>query len=162
MTENDIKFLAEQGIELPMNTRQLQRYLPHRYPFVLVDRVTEIIAHKHIIGYKNVSNNEEFFNGHFPNQPVMPAVLIIEAMAQLAGILGFVSDKLDLSDGSMYLFAGVDKARFKSPVIPADKLILQAEEIAVRKNIYKYKCQALVEDKIASSAEIMLIKQEIK
>ncbi len=162
MIDNNSEFLQVQGIELPMNTATLQRYLPHRYPFMLVDRVTEIIPHSSITGYKNVSHNEPFFNGHFPNQPIMPGVLIIESLAQIAGILGFVSDGLDLSDGSMYIFAGVDKVRFKQQVIPADKLILTAEEVMVKRGIYKYQCHAYVEDKLATSAEIVLVKQAIE
>ncbi|PID37697.1 MAG: 3-hydroxyacyl-[acyl-carrier-protein] dehydratase FabZ [Pseudomonadales bacterium] len=159
MTETDLAFLNEQNIQLPMNTAQMQRYLPHRYPFIMIDRVTAIVPDKAIIGYKNVSHNEQFFNGHFPEQPLMPGVLMVEAMAQLAGILGFVSDKSELSDGGIYLFAGVDKVRFKHQVIPGDQLFIKAETLAVKRNIYKYTCTAYVEDKLACSAEVMLIKQ---
>lgn len=162
MSEQDVKFLNEQSIQLPMNTQQLQRYLPHRYPFVLIDRVTQVVPDSIISGYKNVSNNEAFFNGHFPGQPIMPGVLIIEAMAQLSGTLGFISDQQDLSNGSIYLFAGVDKVRFKHQVIPGDQLLIQAETLTTKRNIYKYSCKAFVEEKLSCSAEIMLIKQSME
>lgn len=160
MTAEDLAFLAEQNIDLPMSSQKLKRYLPHRYPFAMVDRVTSIsMEHSSIVGYKNVSSNEEFFNGHFPDQPLMPGVLMVEALAQLAGILGFVADKSDLSDGGIYLFGGVDKVRFKRQVTPGDKLVLEAETLMVKRNVYKYKCKATVDGELACSAEVMLIKQ---
>ncbi len=160
MSDEDKAFLAEQGLVLPMNTEQMQRYLPHRYPFVMIDRVTSIVPHQQIVGYKNVSHNEAFFNGHFPDQPMMPGVLMVEAMAQLAGILGFVSDKSELSDGGIYLFAGVDKVRFKHQVLPGDRLHIVADSLMNKRNIYKYACKAFADDKLACSAEIMLVKQD--
>lgn len=161
MTEEDLAFLAKQGISLPMGMPALTNYLPHRYPFVLLDRVTAIYPNKGIVGYKNVSNNEHFFNGHFPNQPIMPGVLMIEALAQISGVLGFVSESKDLSDGAMFLFAGVDNVRFKRQVIPGDTLILQAQCVMQKRNVYKYKCHALVENQLAVSADIMLVKQAV-
>lgn len=146
-------------IELPMTYHKLREYLPHDYPFILIDRVTECIPNHTITGIKNVTINEPFFTGHFPNQPIMPGVLMIEAMAQLSGILGFVSDKQTLASGFIYLFAGIDKVRFKRQVIPGDQLIIKSCHVLNKRNVYKYQCCAYVEDKLAVSAELMLIKQ---
>jgi len=106
-----------------MNIDEILEYLPHRYPFLLVDRVTEVEKGKSIKGYKNISFNESFFQGHFPNNPIMPGVLIIEAMAQLSGILGFVTVGRKPSDGVVQYLAGSSKARFKRPVLPGDGTI---------------------------------------
>ncbi|WP_434354113.1 3-hydroxyacyl-ACP dehydratase FabZ [Psychrobacter sp. HD31] len=159
MKASDWDFLKEIEVNLPLNSEQLKRYLPHRYPFVMLDRVVSICPGKSIVGYKNVSSNEQFFNGHFPDQPLMPGVLMVEALAQLAGVLGFISDKKDLADGGIYLFGGVDKVRFKRQVIPGDRLLLEAEAAMVKRNVYKYKCKASVDGELAASAEVMLIKQ---
>lgn len=110
-----------------MDINEIREYLPHRYPFLLVDRVTELdIENKNIRAYKNVSVNEPFFNGHFPQHPIMPGVLIIEAMAQAAGILAFKMLDSKPSDGTLYYFVGSDKLRFRQPVFPGDKLVLEA------------------------------------
>lgn len=152
---------AEQSahIELPMTYQTLRKYLPHDYPFILIDRVTECLPYNKIVGIKNVTINEPFFTGHFPNQPIMPGVLMIEAMAQLSGILGFVSDEQTLENGFIYLFAGVDKVRFKRQVIPGDQLIIKSCHVLNKRNVYKYQCCAYVDNKLAVSAELMLIKQ---
>ncbi|MDC0085724.1 3-hydroxyacyl-ACP dehydratase FabZ, partial [Oceanospirillaceae bacterium] len=105
-----------------MDVKEIREYLPHRYPFLLVDRVTELNLGDSIVAYKNVTVNEPFFNGHFPDHPVMPGVLVIEAMAQAAGILGFKTMDKTPQDGSIYYFVGSDKLRFKRPVVPGDKL----------------------------------------
>ena len=110
-----------------MNINEIMTLLPHRYPFLLVDRVTEITPNQNILAYKNISFNEEVFNGHFPGAPIFPGVMIIEALAQASGILGFVSSGTSADDGKLYLFAGVDKVRFKRPVVPGDKLVLASE-----------------------------------
>lgn len=159
MTATDMQALNEQSLSLPMNSEVLKRFLPHRYPFVMLDRVLALRAGINIVGYKNLTSNEDFFNGHFPNQPLMPGVLMIEAMAQIAGVLGFVSDGKSLADGMVYLFAGVDNVRFKKQVIPADCLLLTASLIAQKRHVSKYQTQALVDGQLASSAEITLIKQ---
>lgn len=161
MSEADLAFLTEQGLSLPIGMPELTNYLPHRYPFVLLDRVTAIQPSNTIVGYKNVTNNEPFFTGHFPNQPIMPGVLMIEALAQISGVLGFISDKKTLADGGMYLFAGADNVRFKRQVIPGDKLVLQAQCITQKRHVYKFTCKAMVEDKLAASADITLVKQAI-
>ena len=159
MTDDDLQALSLQSLSLPINSQTLKRFLPHRYPFVMLDRVVALRAGLNIVGYKNVSNNENFFNGHFPNQPLMPGVLMVEAMAQIAGVLGFVSDGKNLSDGMVYLFAGVDNVRFKRQVIPGDCLGLTATLSGQKRQVSKYQAQALVDGQMTASAEITLIKQ---
>lgn len=111
-----------------MDINEIREYLPHRYPFLLVDRVVDLdVEGKRIRAYKNVSINEPFFNGHFPAHPIMPGVLIIEAMAQAAGILGFKMLDVKPADGTLYYFVGSDKLRFRQPVTPGDQLILEAK-----------------------------------
>jgi 3-hydroxyacyl-[acyl-carrier-protein] dehydratase len=138
-----------------LDIKEIQTYLPHRYPFLLVDRVTEFNAGESIVGYKNVSVNEEFFQGHFPDMPVMPGVLIVEAMAQAAGILGFKSQNKTPADGSIYLFVGADNLRFKRQVVPGDQLILKAQYVSDRRGIWKFDTQAYVGDELAASATIL-------
>ncbi len=138
-----------------MDVNQIREYLPHRYPFLLVDRVVSITLGESIHAFKNVTVNEPFFNGHFPEQPVMPGVLILEAMAQAAGILGFKTMDKTPQDGSMYYFVGSDKLRFKRPVVPGDKLELFAEIISERRGIWKFDVRAEVEGKVVSSATIL-------
>ncbi|MGI9295756.1 MAG: 3-hydroxyacyl-ACP dehydratase FabZ [Pseudomonadales bacterium] len=138
-----------------MEINEIKEYLPHRYPFLLVDRVQDIELGKSIIAYKNVSVNEPFFNGHFPDLPIMPGVLIIEAMAQAAGILGFKSENKKPADGSIYYFVGCDKLRFKRKVVPGDQLKLTASIHSVRRGIWKFDCQATVEDEHVCSALII-------
>ena len=108
-----------------IDIEKIKTLLPHRYPFLLVDRVEELEEHKYINAYKNITNSEPFFLGHFPNRSVMPGVLILEALAQASGVLGFVSMNKTPEEGSMYYFVGADKLRFKNPVIPGDKLMLE-------------------------------------
>ncbi|MCL6416374.1 3-hydroxyacyl-ACP dehydratase FabZ [Aestuariirhabdus sp. Z084] len=145
-----------------MTIEQIKEYLPQRYPFLLVDRVVDIDLEANTIAcYKNVSVNEEFFNGHFPGHPIMPGVLIIEAMAQAAGILGFSMGGKTKEDTSVYYFAGADKVRFKQPVVPGDRLDLRAQFITQRRDIWKFSCQGLVNDKVVSSAEIICAKKEL-
>lgn len=146
--------------ELPLLAGDIQEYLPHRYPFLLVDRVTETDGNS-IVGYKNVTMNEEFFQGHFPNQPIMPGVLIIEALAQISGILGFIKNNVKPDGNSLFLFAGVEKVRFKKPVVPGDQLVLQSESLMQRANIYKYSCTALVDGQVVASAEITISHQKM-
>lgn len=135
---------------------EIREYLPHRYPFLLVDRVEEIILDDRIVAYKNVSINEPFFDGHFPDYPVMPGVLIIEAMAQAAGILGFKSINKKPADGSMYLFAGADKMRFKRQVVPGDQLKLEARiDDKPKRGIWRFQCQASVDGELAATAAIL-------
>ncbi len=138
-----------------MDVNQIREYLPHRYPFLLVDRVVELTEGESIVAYKNVTINEPFFNGHFPDQPVMPGVLIVEAMAQAAGILGFKTMGKTPQDGSMYYFVGSDKLRFKKPVVPGDKLELFAQILSEKRGIWKFEVRAEVDGKVVSSATIL-------
>ena len=138
-----------------MDVNQIREYLPHRYPFLLVDRVVELTEGESIVAYKNVTINEPFFNGHFPDQPVMPGVLIVEAMAQAAGILGFKTMGKTPQDGSMYYFVGSDKLRFKKPVVPGDKLELFAQILSEKRGIWKFEVRAEVDGKTVSSATIL-------
>jgi 3-hydroxyacyl-[acyl-carrier-protein] dehydratase len=138
-----------------MKIEEIMQYLPHRYPFLLVDRVTEVEKGVSITGYKNISINEPFFNGHFPGKPVMPGVLIIEAMAQLSGILGFVTADRKTTDGVIHYLAGSNKARFKRPVVPGDQLRMESRLISAKHGIWKFDCRALVGDEVACVAEVM-------
>ena len=144
-----------------MDINEIRQYLPHRYPFLLVDRVEGIFEDKKIVGYKNVSVNEPFFNGHFPGHPVMPGVLILEAMAQIAGILGFNMRGKTPKDGSIYYFAGTEKLRFKKPVVPGDKLELRAEYLTSKRGIWKFHCEAFVDQTLACSAQITCAEKDI-
>ncbi len=146
--------------ELPMNIQQIREYLPHRYPFLLVDRVTEITENS-IVGYKNVSINEEFLQGHFPEYPIMPGVLIIEALAQVSGVLGFVMNGEKPQPGSLFLFAGAEKIRFKKQVVAGDQLVLKSELVMQKRGIYKYNCTASVDGIVATTAEIIISHQKI-
>jgi len=145
-----------------MDIHQILEYLPHRYPFVLVDRVLEIEPGKKIKAVKNVSINEPFFPGHFPHHPVMPGVLIVEALAQAAAILSFKTGNFMPSDDSVYYFAGIDKARFKKPVSPGDQLMLEVSIDRILKGIWKYNCSASVDGKLVAEADIMCILKDIK
>lgn len=138
-----------------MQVTEIREYLPHRYPFLLVDRVEEIVLGESIVAYKNITVNEPFFNGHFPDYPIMPGVLITEAMAQAAGILGFKSMDKKPADGSMYLFVGADNLRFKRQVIPGDKLVLEARIVSSKRGIWKFECKASVDGELAASATIL-------
>ena len=145
-----------------MDIHQILEHLPHRYPFVLVDRVLEIEPGKKIKAVKNVSINEPFFPGHFPHHPVMPGGLIVEALAQAAAILSFKTGNFMPSDDSVYYFAGIDKARFKKPVSPGDQLILEVSIDRILKGIWKYNCSASVDGKLVAEADIMCILKDIK
>ena len=148
--------------EPSMDIHQILKHLPHRYPFVLVDRVLEMEPGKKIKAVKNVSINEPFFPGHFPHHPVMPGVLIVEALAQAAAILSFKTGNFMPSDDSVYYFAGIDKARFKKPVSPGDQLILEVSIDRILKGIWKYNCSASVDGKLVAEADIMCILKDIK
>ena len=144
-----------------MDVKEIREYLPHRYPFLLVDRVTQINLGESIVAYKNVTINEPYFNGHFPDHPVMPGVLIIEAMAQAAGILGFKTMDKTPQDGSIYYFVGSDKLRFKRPVVPGDKLQLEASIRSEKRGIWKFECRASVDGQLAASATILCADRKV-
>ena len=143
-----------------MNVNEIMDLLPHRYPFLLVDRVTEIVPGERIIAYKNITINEDVFNGHFPGAPIFPGVMIVEAMAQVSGLLGFATTGEKADDGKLYLFAGVDKVRFKRPVVPGDKLVLTSEIDAVKRNIWRFKTTATVDGKTACEAVLLCAYQD--
>ena len=145
-----------------MDIHQILQHLPHRYPFLLVDRVLEIEVGKSIHAYKNVTINEPFFQGHFPHHPVMPGVLIMEALAQAAGILSFKTMGEMPTDDSVFYFVGIDEARFKKPVLPGDQLHLHVEIERQMRGIWKYKAEARVEGEIVAEAKLMCAKREIQ
>ena len=144
-----------------LDIRAILEHLPHRYPFLLVDRVLELEAGKRIVALKNVTINEPFFVGHFPHLPVMPGVLQIEALAQAAGILSFQTMGRVSDDRSVYYFVGIDSARFKRPVVPGDQLRLEVEIVRVARSIWKYRGRATVEGQVAAEAELMCTLREI-
>lgn len=139
-----------------MDAVEVRNYLPHRYPFLLVDRVRRVEAGGEIVAIKNVSHNEPFFNGHFPDDPVMPGVLIVEAIAQAAGILGFVTQNKRPADNFMYLLCGIDNARFKRQVRPGDQLELTARFITTRRHILKFAGEAKVDDQLVASVDLLV------
>ena len=138
-----------------MDIEEIKEYLPHRYPFLLVDRVVELNLGESIVAYKNITYNEEMFQGHFPAQAVFPGVLTVEAMAQAAGILGFKTMEKKPADGSMYLFVGADNLRFKRPVVPGDRLMLRAKVLSDRRGIWKFDVQADEDDQLCAAATIL-------
>lgn len=138
-----------------MDIHKVLKLLPHRYPFLLVDRVLEFEKDKRLLALKNVTYNEPYFNGHFPIRPVMPGVLIIEALAQATGLLAMESNPESVTDTSIYLFVGIDKARFKRPVEPGDQLLLKVEQKALKRGIGIFSTIATVDGKVAATAEIM-------
>ncbi len=138
-----------------MDVNEIRKYLPHRYPFLLVDRVVELNLGESIVAYKNLTINEPYFNGHFPEKPVFPGVLLVEAMAQAAGILGFRSMNKTPEDGSMYYFVGADNLRFKRPCIPGDQVMLRARILGDRRGIWKFEVSSDVDGERCASATIL-------
>ena len=143
-----------------MDIHEILKHLPHRYPFLLVDRVLSVEPGKEIVALKNVSMNEPFFPGHYPHHPVMPGVLIVEAMAQAAALLSFKSMGTKPDDNSVYYFVGIDGARFKRPVSPGDQLILKVEMTRNLRGLWKFKAVAEVDGQIAAEAELMCTMRE--
>ena len=145
-----------------MNIHEILKYLPHRYPFLLIDRVISLEPGKEITAIKNVTVNEPFFPGHFPHHPVMPGVLIVEALAQAAAILSFKTmDKLP-DDDSVYYFVGIDGVRFKKPVIPGDQLVLKAAIVRHAQGLWKYAVRAEVDDVLVTEAQLMCTLRSVK
>lgn len=144
-----------------LDVNEIRNYLPHRYPFLLIDRVVDLKVGESIVAYKNITINEGIFEGHFPAYPVFPGVLILEAMAQACGVLGFKTMGKTPDDGSIYLFAGIDDARFKRLVVPGDQLYLEAKKISDKRGIWKFECVAKVDDKLVASATIMCADRKI-
>ena len=150
--------MAEQ---VKLNIKDILDTLPHRYPFILVDKVLELIPNREIRAVKNVTINEEFFIGHFPHYPVMPGVLIIEALAQAAGILSFKSMNESANEESLYFFVGIDNCRFKRPVGPGDVLLLNVQIEKVKGGVWKYQATAEVEQKVCAQAQLMCALRKI-
>lgn len=144
-----------------MDVNDIREYLPHRYPFLLVDRVVELIEGESIIAYKNITANEDVFNGHFPQAPIFPGVMIIEALAQASGILGFKTMNKKPQDGSIYLFAGADDVRFRRQVIPGDRLQLESRVLSEKRGIWKFECKASVDGALAASATILCADRKV-
>jgi 3-hydroxyacyl-[acyl-carrier-protein] dehydratase len=144
-----------------LDIHKILKKLPHRYPILLVDRVTEFEAHKRIKALKNVTINEPFFMGHFPQRPVMPGVLMLEALAQTAALLSFASMEQDPGHDTVVYFVGIDGARFKRVVEPGDQLILEASIERVKAGIYKYKTRASVDGETAVAAELMCTMRKV-
>ncbi|MAS00026.1 MAG: 3-hydroxyacyl-[acyl-carrier-protein] dehydratase FabZ [Nitrosomonadales bacterium] len=148
--------------DLSMDIHEILEHLPHRYPFILVDKVISIELGKEITAIKNVTVNEPYFPGHFPYHPVMPGVLIIEALAQAAALLSFKTMDAKPNEDSVYYFAGIDSARFKKPVNPGDQIILNVKIERILKGIWKYEGTASVDKEVVAEANMMCILKEIK
>jgi 3-hydroxyacyl-[acyl-carrier-protein] dehydratase len=144
-----------------MDIHEILRCLPHRYPIILVDRVLELEPGKRIVALKNVTINEPVFMGHFPKHPVMPGVLIVEAMAQAAAILSFVAIDRKSDPDSLYYFAGIDRARFKRPVEPGDQLRMEVELLREMRGVGKFSARALVDGQIAAEAELLCAHRSV-
>ena len=153
--------MTEDTAPLSADLDLIQRIIPHRYPFLLVDKVRDIYLNKSCVGIKNVTFNEPQFQGHFPGMPIFPGVMIIEAMAQAAGIMGFKMMDLKPSDGTLYYFVGSDKLRFRQPVVPGDQLILEAKYLSNKRSIWKFECKASVDGKEVCSAEIICAERKL-
>lgn len=139
---------------IKLDILQIQELLPHRYPFLLIDKVIECEPREHLLGVKNVTFNEPFFQGHFPHLPIFPGVLIMEALAQATALLTSQSDE-KLGKGTVYYLAGIDDARFKRQVVPGDQLMLGVKCLKNRRNIWSFDCRAEVDGELAASAQIM-------
>ncbi|MBI4682982.1 MAG: 3-hydroxyacyl-ACP dehydratase FabZ [Nitrospirae bacterium] len=139
-----------------MNIREIQNMLPHRYPFLLIDRIIDIESKVKAVGFKNVTVNEPFFQGHFPDNPIMPGVLIIEAMAQVSGILAFHSG----AKGNSVYFMSIEKAKFRKPVVPGDQLRFEVNVLQQRNKVWKFFGQAFVDDQVVAEAEFTAMVTE--
>jgi 3-hydroxyacyl-[acyl-carrier-protein] dehydratase len=139
---------------------EIRRFLPHRYPFLLIDRVLECVPGETLTAIKNVSVNEPYFTGHFPQTPIMPGVLIIEALAQATGLLGFRTMSEEPSDDLLYMLVGVDDVRFKRQVVPGDQLMLKAKVVRQSRVIWKFSCEASVDGQIVTTANLLCAAKE--
>ena len=144
-----------------MDIHEILEYLPHRYPFLLIDRVVAVEPGKSIHAYKNITINEPFFVGHFPHHPVMPGVLIMEALAHAAGILSFKTEDKKPTQSDVFYFAGIDEARFKRPVMPGDQLHLHVEIERQMRGVWKFKAEARVDGQLAAEARLMCAKRDL-
>jgi 3-hydroxyacyl-[acyl-carrier-protein] dehydratase len=144
-----------------MDIAQIMKFLPHRYPFLLVDRVVELVPSERVVAIKNVTMNEPQFTGHFPHHPIMPGVLMIEALAQTAGLLAFKSGGKEVGENSVVYFVGIDGARFKRPVVPGDQLRMEATVLRQTRGIWKFATKATVDGQLACEAELMCTLKEL-
>lgn len=144
-----------------LDIHEIKNYLPHRYPFLLIDKVISAKPNESLVALKNVTYNEPFFEGHFPNRPVMPGVLIVEALAQASAIMAAYGAGEVKSDNRVYYFTGIDKARFKRPVEPGDQLIFEVELLRQIKNMWKCKGVAKVDDSVVAQAELMFTFKDL-
>jgi beta-hydroxyacyl-ACP dehydratase FabZ len=144
-------------MKLPLFYEDIIKILPHRYPFLLVDRITELELGKRIVGIKNVSSNESFFQGHFPGNPIMPGVLIIEAMAQVGGVLARLSVEgaTDRKDGDTVFFMSMDKVKFRKPVVPGDQIVFELKPLRTGSRVWKMAGKAFVKDDLVAEAELV-------
>ncbi|MET1254720.1 3-hydroxyacyl-ACP dehydratase FabZ [Aliikangiella maris] len=144
-----------------LDIHEIMKTLPHRYPFLLVDRVIDYRVDEYLHAIKNVTFNEPCFTGHFPHRPVMPGVLILEALAQATGILSYKTMQELPDENSLYYFVGIDNARFKQPVEPGDQVLLKVNLLKRKKSLWKFEAEALVDDKVVCAADLMCSKQDI-
>ncbi|HEX19955.1 MAG TPA: 3-hydroxyacyl-ACP dehydratase FabZ [Acidiferrobacteraceae bacterium] len=145
-----------------LDIHEVLKHLPHRYPFILIDRVLDYTPNETLTAIKNVTINEPFFQGHFPHRPVMPGVLVVEAMAQACAILTFKSQGTYPGDDAVYYFVGIDKARFKKPVEPGDQLLIKVDVDRIMRGIWRFKAEVTVDEQVCCSAELMCTYKEIK
>lgn len=144
-----------------LEINEIFKHLPHRYPFLLIDRVLDYKVGEYLHGIKNVTINEPFFNGHFPDHPIMPGVLILESIAQATGILAFKTGNALPEEGKLYYLVGIDEARFKQPVFPGDQLHLRVQIIKSKRGIWKFKGEASVDGNVVASADIMCAERAV-
>jgi 3-hydroxyacyl-[acyl-carrier-protein] dehydratase len=143
-----------------LEIQEIMALLPHRYPFLMIDRVVDFTPGESLTAIKNVTINEPIFTGHFPNMPIFPGVLILEALAQATGILGFKT-VTERSENELYLFAAIDEARFKKPVVPGDQMVLEVKFLKERRNLWKFYGEAKVDGQVVCSAELMCARREL-
>ena len=156
--------MNESGVKSKLGKAEITdilKLLPHRYPFLLLDRVVDLKEGESIVAYKNITINEDVFNGHFPNYAVFPGVMILESMAQACGVLGFKTMDKTPDDGSIYLYAGIDDARFKKPVVPGDQLYIEASILSEKRGIWKFACVAKVDGQLVASATILCADRKV-
>lgn len=141
-------------MELPLSIQDIMKHLPHRYPFLLVDRILEYVPDQSITGLKNVTINEPFFQGHFPGTPIMPGVLIVEAMAQVGGVFAMLTTP-DKKEGTLMYFMGLDQVKFRKPVVPGDQLVIEVEVIKKRGKVLKFSGKAKVDGQVVTEAQLL-------
>ena len=152
---------TENTVMNSMDIYEVMKHLPHRYPFLLIDRVIDYTPGETLTAIKNVTVNEPFFPGHFPHRPVFPGVLMLEALAQATGILSFKTTEDLPTEDSLYYFAGIDNARFKKPVEPGDQIVMTVKLLKRRRNLWRFEAEAKVDGKVVCAAELMCAKSEV-